>query len=346
VTIAIIFTLTWLAFTNGSNDNFKGVATLFGSGQTSYSRALTWATMATLAGALAAIALGSGLAAKFAGRGVVPDGLANAPEFALSVALAAAGTVMLATRTGFPISTTHALVGALLGAGLAIVPDAVSLKALGKSFLVPLLLSPVASLVLTYSAWFVAARVPTLISSWARGFDVATAATVPSTGLVSRSGGLTPMGRFLDFLHLSSGGAVCFARALNDTPKIAALAATVPSMSMRGAALVVAVAMTLGGVFGGRRVAEKMSHGVTGMTERQGLVANLVTGALVLAASSAVLPVSTTHVSVGSLFGIGSTRADVKKGAVVQIVLAWLITVPIASAQAAVWAHVLMRFRR
>ena len=64
------------------------------------------------------IFLAETLVKSFSGKGLVPDDIANATDFHLAVALAAGLTVILATLTGFPISTTHGLTGALVGAGL------------------------------------------------------------------------------------------------------------------------------------------------------------------------------------------------------------------------------------
>ena len=57
----LIGTVLLLAYTNGANDNFKGVATLYGSASTTYRKALIWATLATLAGGLLSIVLAHGL---------------------------------------------------------------------------------------------------------------------------------------------------------------------------------------------------------------------------------------------------------------------------------------------
>src|SRR5207249_3083634 len=123
--------------------NFKGVASLFGSRTTGYRTALGWATVTTLAGSICSILLAQALLARFSGKGLVPDALAASPEFLLSVSLGAASTVLLATITGFPISTTHALTGAIVGSGLVAVGRGVNLQALGTGFLGPLLLSPI-----------------------------------------------------------------------------------------------------------------------------------------------------------------------------------------------------------
>ena len=79
----------WLSYANGANDNFKGVATLFGSDTTDYRRALLWGTGTTLAGSLFAVLLAGRLVQAFSGRGVVPDALVGDPGFLFSVAAGA-----------------------------------------------------------------------------------------------------------------------------------------------------------------------------------------------------------------------------------------------------------------
>ena len=124
ILIILFLAACFLAYTNGANDNFKGVATLFGSGTTNYKRAITWATTTTFAGSIAAIFLANTLVKNFSGKGLVPDALIQTPAFAISIAIGAALTVFLATKIGMPISTTHSLVGALFGSGLVVVGSA------------------------------------------------------------------------------------------------------------------------------------------------------------------------------------------------------------------------------
>ena len=144
----LFFAVCFLAFTNGANDNFKGVASLYGSRTCSYRLALGWATATTFAGSIAALFLAEALLRKFSGRGLVPDDLAASPLFVLAVGCGAGATVLLASRLGFPVSTTHALTGALLGAGLVATGGAgVHFAALGQGFLLPLLVSPLLAVV-------------------------------------------------------------------------------------------------------------------------------------------------------------------------------------------------------
>lgn len=136
-------------------------------------------------------------------------------------------------------------------------------------------------------------------------------------------------------LHFFSAGSVCFARGLNDTPKIAALLLLAPSLNIQWIILLVATMMALGGVINGRRVAETMSHKITRISHGQGLAANLTTALLVIFASQFGMPVSTTHVSVGSLFGIGLTNGTAHHRMIVSIILSWLLTLPCAALCAA-----------
>ncbi len=308
MTLAVLFiAVCCVAYTNGANANFKGVASLYGSGTTSLRTAALWGTATTFAGSVASLFFATELLKSFGGRGLVPDELAVAPDFLCAVALGAALTSFLATRFGFPVSTTHALVGALVGAGLA-GSGAVHLAALGKLFLYPLLFSPVVAAVLGAIAY-----------------------------LLLRRARLAPDHRTptLDALHFLSAGAASFARGLNDTPKIVAPMLVVPGLEVHWAFLIVAAMITLGGIFDIRNVAETLGKKVTGMDPGQGFAACLVTSALVTTASWHAMPVSTTHVSVGSLLGMGivTRRANWRK--VGEILLAWVCTVPCGAALAA-----------
>jgi PiT family inorganic phosphate transporter len=138
--------------------------------------------------------------------------------------------------------------------------------------------------------------------------------------------------RLMDAAHILSAGVVSFARGLNDTPKIAALLLVISSLEIRWGLVAVAMAMAVGGLLKARKVAETMSHKITGMNHGQGFSANLATGILVIFASNLGLPVSTTHVSVGSLLGIGLTTRQADLKVVRNILMSWVVTLPFAAA--------------
>ena len=140
-----------------------------------------------------------------------------------------------------------------------------------------------------------------------------------------------------------SAGAVGFARGMNDAPKIVALLVASRLIGLSLGLAVVATLMALGGLLSARRVAETMSRRITDMNHGQAFTANAVTASLVLAASLWGLPVSTTHVSVGALAGIGAATGHARWKTLAAIVGAWVTTLPLAAGLAAA-AYALARF--
>jgi phosphate/sulfate permease len=99
--LALLLAATlFLAFSNGANDNFKGVATLYDSNTAHYPLALALATLTTLASSAASLFFATGLLKSFSGGHVVPDGLTTSSTFLLAVAAAGAATIFLATLLG------------------------------------------------------------------------------------------------------------------------------------------------------------------------------------------------------------------------------------------------------
>jgi PiT family inorganic phosphate transporter len=351
---ALFISACFLAYSNGANDNFKGVATLFGSQTTGYRSAITWATCTTLLGSVAAIFLASSLAKNFSGKGLVPDELLLAPAFAVSIAFSAGLTVFLATRIGMPVSTTHALVGALFGAGVVAAGDQMNFARLGETFLIPLIVSPLIATLLSTIAYIILRRLRVAFGDTKKtcvcvGPKKADApSSTPVTVADEQECVEIYQGNFvginaqklLDVMHYLSAGIVSFARGLNDTPKIVGLLMVVNQLQIEWGMIAVAIAMAVGGLVSARRVGETIAQGITPMNHGQGFTANLITGLLVTTASVHGLPVSTTHVSVGSIFGIGLIIGETDSKVVCKILISWMLTLPVATicAAAIYWA--------
>ena len=301
----LLMAVLLVTYSNGGNDNFKGVATLWGSGTLTYRQSLTLATIATFAGSVCSFFFAASLVKSFSGKGLVADDIAGSIRFAFAVALAAGLTVLLATKTGFPISTTHSLVGALVGAGLIASGNQVNFEKLGKAFFLPLILSPVLAIGISMLAWlFFRNR------------------------LVNNS-------RLLTLAHCVTAGIVSFARGLNDTPKLVSLLLVCNLFSLPVNFLLLSVTIAIGGWVNAKRVANTMSNKITKLTHAQGFSANLITGILVIIASLCGLPVSTTHVSVGSIYGMGLISGEANSKEIGKIGLSWLLTLPISAILAA-----------
>ena len=341
----ILLTLV-VAFANGGNDVSKGIATLVGAGVTDLRRALYWGTAWTVAGGIAAAFASQGLVAVFSGNGLLaapPTG----PALLAAIAAGAIGWLIIATRTGMPVSTTHALVGGLVGAALA-APGigGVNWVVVVKKTALPLAVSPMLSLVLMMVVFpliglafrrfnrycvcvertapvVAAAGAAAVAQGWS--LHVIAAADCPPQ-VVARINAMSS-------LHWLSAGCTSFFRGLNDTPKILAIGVAAAATGGIGAHwffALVALAMGAGSYVAGRRVTETLAAKVTRISPDDGFAGNLVTAALVGLASFLALPVSTTHVSSGAILGIGLHRKDVRWRVVRDIGLAWVVTLPVA----------------
>lgn len=341
-TIVFFMGVLLLSLANGANDNFKGMATLWGGGILSYRKALILANIATLAGGCAAFVLGAGLLSTFSGKGIVATEVLQSPQFVASFAIGAALTVICATWFKYPISTTHSILGSLAGAAFAL-PLANPLYGVlvQKAFL-PLLLSPLIAVGLTFLLWHFRCLVVErfAVAGGGHGRSMQAVATSPDGGEQGESSFFERSG------HIASGFTVCFARGVNDTPKIASiwLLGTTFNLSTFSIFVAIACLMVIGSLLFSFNVAKVMSKEITGMSEQQGFVGNVVTAFLVLFASKLGLGVSTTHVSVGSLFGIGLVSGKAHWGKIQEILLSWVLTLPIGFGFAALSVLVLGAF--
>lgn len=355
--MVIIAATLLVAYANGANDNFKGVATLFGSGTADYRRTLGWATLTTFAGSLTAFFFATKLVSMFQGNGLVPHVLGQSQPFLAAVILGAALTVILATRIAIPISTTHSLTGALLGSALVAVGGELGVRTLLSGFFLPLLVSPVIAATLALLCYPLFSQAIACIGITKErcvciGNDMVPVLTAPGGAMFTESTpGLrvivdnpaacaqrlagTMFGvsgqRLLDAGHFLSAGAVSFARGLNDTPKLVALGLAVSVLDLAWSIVLAALFMALGGLIHSKKIADTVGKRITAMESDHGLIANLVTSFLVIGASKWGLPVSTTHVSCGALFGIGVANGQANWPMIRTILLAWLLTLPAAA---------------
>jgi len=350
----------FLAYANGANDVSKGIATLVGSGVTDYRRAIAWGTAWTAIGGLLGAIFAGAMLATF-GSGLLASRTTPTMAAALAVVLGSAGWVLLATRTGLPVSTTHAILGSLTGvAALAYGTDAVRWSALGGKVFLPLLVSPFASFLLAgvllgvtrggagagpESADCVCAEVEPSIVAGGSGsaHAAALAAGTPRLGIATgltedcAAGRPAALRLTLDHLHWLTSGATSLARGMNDAPKMVALLLAASALTA-GASIptpalfaVVTAAMIVGSLLAGRRVTHVLAEKVATMDHREGFAANLVTAGLVTAGAVYGLPMSTTHVSSGGIFSAGVQGGSLNRKTLRDIILAWVVTLPAAA---------------
>jgi len=342
-----------IAFANGSNDVSKGVATLAGSGVCDLQRAIRWGVLWTGLGSLFSTVLAHAMLKTF-GAGLLAAG--EGPSLAAALATIAGATlwVALSSWRGWPVSTTHAILGSIAGVGLlAYGVHGIRWSSFTSRLVLPLLLSPVAALVLTaifVRLWSAASpegldclcvqlQEPAMATAGALTSNLELAA-VPFVQVAAcnetSAGG---MRLSLNHLHWLTSAGTSFARGLNDSPKMVALLlaaaaiGTAPKPAVWPFALAVASGIILGSWLAGKKVTLLLAHGVTRMNHREGFVANLVTAGLVGPGAALGLPMSTTHVASGAIMGLafGQGKA-VERKVVLNILLAWVVTLPLAAA--------------
>ncbi len=306
----LITAALFIAFSNGANDNSKGFATVWGTNTLSYRQALILATVATLAGSLASLVLAEELVQQFSGKGLVP-------------------------------SVVH-------------------FDKLASTFMLPLLISPIIAVVVGMFAYrmfrmspievekdcaCLVAPVQTLIP----GMDGTIVSQFSAPSIILASNDTceplkTPVrvfiSRSMDRLHILSAMAICFARGVNDTPKLTALLLTAQIVQSSASIVMIGLSMAMGGVLFAKQVAKTMSQRITRMDHTQGLAANLITAPLVLVASNFGLPVSTTHVSVGSIAGVGASAKTLNWQTLRSVLLSLVVTLPLAAGVAWLLASV------
>ena len=369
-----IFLVFGLAFANGSNDVSKGIATLAGSGVTDYRKAIMWGTVWTVLGGMLGMVFSMAMVKTFT-SGILSQPMVSMPmAVPVAVILGAAAWVLFASRVGLPVSTTHAITGALCGAGLAGWGMAgIQWLPFIKKVVLPLAVSPLLAFALVF-------LVAPLVEKWLKGWQGHCFCILPAQ---KSQLAVEPSGRIRmiptetklfsvvdsphcdepsqvlslrvgpDTFHWMTSGLTSLARGLNDAPKMVALlvglslfagqdGASVMSMGF----VLVAVGMGLGSYLGGLRVTRFLAERVTRMDHLEGFSANLATAILVTFAARMGFPVSTTHLSSSALMGIGLRKGPghLQWGAVREMIMAWVVTIPVAGLLAAGCYWLLVQF--
>jgi PiT family inorganic phosphate transporter len=308
VTAALVF-----AWTNGFHDASNSVATPLATGALTPRVALGLAAVLNVVGGLFGVSVAQTLRRSLFDVPVDHPGLG----LVLAAVLAAIAWNLATWRLGLPSSSSHALFGALAGAGLA-AGMSVDWDAFARSVLAPMILSPV----LGFSA------------AWALSAVLLR---------VTQDAAHAPALRRFRIAQTLSASAMALGHGLQDAQKTAAVVAVAlvaGGQAARGDAVplwvraAVALALGAGTLFGGWRIIRTLARRVAPVDPLTGFSAEVVAaGALYAAAGVFAAPVSTTHVIVASIMGGGATRGvrAIRWRHVRWIMLAFLLT-PLATA--------------
>jgi len=320
LTVLIVVIALCFDYTNGFHDAANAIATSISTRALTPRVALAMAAVANVVGAListkVAATVGSGIIDAPSGRAglvIVLAGLIGAISWNL-------GTWYF----GLPSSSSHALIGGLIGAALA-GSEGVKWNGIGDKVVVPMVSSPLGGLVLGYLFM--------LGVLWA-----------------FRNANAHKVNRGFRWAQILSAGAMAFGHGTQDAQKtmgVIALALVVSGhlTPHTGIPLWVilsaATAISLGTYSGGWRIMRTLGRRIISLSPASGFAAQTVASSIMLTTSQLGLPVSTTHVITSSVMGVGATRrfSAVRWGVAGNIVFAWVLTIPGAAAVAALaWA--------
>ncbi len=314
----IIFALIF-DFLNGMNDAANSIATVVSTRVLSPRLAVLWAAFFNLA---AAFFFGVHVATTI-GKGVIDPGVIDA-TLILSTLCAAILWTYICTHIGMPISVSHALVGGLVGSGLAKAGLASLvwhglLKIAVFIVLAPLVGTFLGYLFMVAVLWICRHRTPQRVDRWFRR------------------------------LQLISAAAYSLGHGTNDAQKTMGIIAVLLYSSgyLKGGfhvpfwvVLICHAAIALGTLAGGWRVIETLGMKMTKLKPVHGFCAETAAASSILLSTVGGIPVSTTHTITGAIIGVGATTklSAVRWGVAYRIVWAWLLTIPgTAGAAALIW---------
>ncbi len=310
--VAVVATALFFDFTNGFHDTGNAMATSIATRALNPRTAVLLSACLNMVGAFLSLSVAATIA-----KGIVDSGVVT-----LDVVLAGlvGGIVwnLVTWVLGIPSSSSHALVGGVVGAVIAAFgTSGVLWTGLMAKVMIPALLAPVVAIGVGATATWLVARVTRDVSQ-------------------------ADNDRMFRWGQIGSASLVSLAHGTNDAQKsmgiilLALIASgTVPQDSSVPLWVIVscALAMALGTYTGGWRVIRTLGKGLVQLEPRQGMAAETSSAAVILLSSHFGFSLSTTHVATGSILGsgVGMKGASVRWSVAGRMFVAWLVTVPAAA---------------
>jgi PiT family inorganic phosphate transporter len=314
--VVVILLAVVFDYINGFHDTANAIATSVATRALHPRQAIVMAAAFNFIGAFAGTAV-----AKTIGSGLVDE--ETTTQGVVVAALVGAITWNLITwARGLPSSSSHALIGGLIGATvIASGAQALRIDGIVGKVLVPMIVSPLI------------------------GFSVAFVLML-SIYWIFRRARRRPLGRIFRRVQVVSAGFMAFSHGSNDAQKTMGIitlalfsAGVIPDVTVPTWVIVVAAtALSLGTAIGGWRIMRTMGHRVADLEPVHGFAAETTAASILFTTAHLGIPVSTTHVISSAIMGVGSSRGPrgVRWGVAGNILAAWVVTIPAAALVAAV----------
>lgn len=313
IVVALVFD-----FTNGAHDTANAIATVVSTKVLAPGVAVMMAAVLNLIGAF----IGTHVA-QTVGSGIVhPDMIRGCQALTLSGLCGAIVWNLMTWYLGLPSSSSHALIGGLIGATLAYRgSEALNFISIFYKILLPLVVSPVGG--------FLAGYLVMLALSW-----------------IFRNAHPHRINKAFRKLQMLSSAFMATSHGTNDAQKTMGIITLalfighqIPDLTVPfWVQLACALAMATGTATGGWKIIKTMGHKIFKLEAVHGFSAETSAAGVISLASSFGAPISTTHVISAAILGVGSSKrlSAVRWGVARRMVTAWLLTIPAAGAVAAV----------
>lgn len=319
--IVVILAALFFEYTNGFHDAANAIATSISTRALRPWQALLMAGVLNIAGAL----LSTSVAATVA-KGIVDSNFVTL-HTVLAGLIGAISWNLLTWYYGIPSSSSHCLIGGVVGATLATAGTGVHWLKIVEKVVVPMIVSPLIG--------FIIGILLTAALAW-----------------TFRSSAYSKVNRSFKYIQTASAALMALSHGQNDAQKTMGiiLLALVAAKHLEPSAdvplwvkLTCAVVMGLGTLAGGKRIIKTMGMKITHLRPVDGFAAETAASAVLLATGHLGFPVSTTHVITSSIMGVGATYRikAVRWGITRSIVMAWILTLPASATIGAFTAYLL-----
>lgn len=314
IAVALVFD-----YTNGANDSANAIASVVSTKVLSPRAAVIMAGTLNFAGAF----LGTDVAETI-GKGIVrPEMISGCHTLLLAALGGAIFWNVLCWHIGLPSSSSHALIGGLMGAGIANSGwAALEYASILEKVIIPLFLSPLTG--------FIAGYLLMLGLAWA---------TVRAR--------FRPANTVFKKLQIAAAAFMALSHGMNDAQKTMGVIAlglfifhVIPVLYVPVWVKIACAAVIMAGTLkGGWKIIKTMGHKIFKMQPIHGFASQSATAGVILTASLFGAPISTSQVMSSSILGVGSVKrfSAVRWGVAGNIVLTWLITIPASATVGALW---------
>lgn len=326
IVVVIVVLALGFDFINGFHDTANAIATSVSTRALPPRVAILLAAVMNLVGAL----LYTGVAKTIGGKVTDPFKLKHGLTVVIATLIAAILWNLITWWQGIPSSSSHALIGALAGAAVASEGwSGINYGGFG-TIVIGLVLSPIIAFIIGYIVMFILKHLfanasPRYVNKGFRTGQILTAA------LQSFTHGTNDAQKAMGIITMALVSAGI--QSSLDVPLWVKISA--------------AISMALGTSIGGWKIIKTMGTKIFKIEPINGFAADLSSAAIIFSATVSHLPVSTTHVITSSILGVGSAKrfSSVRWNTAGRIVVAWVVTIPIAGVMAAAIYWILSLFQ-